>query len=95
MHTTSDCLLPTLPERLARVRGDLAMGLPCMLTHGSARFVVVAVETVSKARFDALCQRCDVPELILTVQRAQAIMHAAGDITDPVVRLQPPAPAGQ
>jgi len=92
MHITSDCLLPTLPERLARARGDLAMGLPCLLTHNGARAVVVAVETLSQARFDALCQRFGMPELILTAQRAQAIIPAAA--TDPVVRLHPPAPAG-
>ncbi len=94
MHITSDCLLPTLPERLARARGDLAMGLPCLLSHGGARAVVVAVETLSQARFDALGQLFGVPELILTAQRAQAIMPTATDITDPVVRLQPPAQAG-
>lgn len=94
MHITSNCLLPTLPERLARARGDLAMGLPCLLTHQRDSAIVVAVETLSQARFDALCQRFGVPELILSAQRAQAIMPATGDITDPVVRLQPPAPAG-
>ncbi|PJI84434.1 GTP cyclohydrolase II [Yoonia maricola] len=94
MHIKSDCLLPTLPERLARARGDLAMGLPCLLTHHGNRAVVVAVETLSQARFDALCQRFDTPELILTAQRAQAIMPTTLDISDPVVRLQPPAPAG-
>ena len=94
MHTTSDCLLPTLPERLARARGDLAMGLSCLLTHEGARAVIVAVETLSQARFDALCQRFGTPELILTAQRAQAIMPVAVEIKEPLVRLQPPAPAG-
>lgn len=93
MHISPDCLLPTVPERLARARGDLAMGLPCLLTHRGARAVVVAVETLSQARFDALCQRFGTPELILTAQRAQAIMPM-GDLSDPLVRLHPPASAG-
>lgn len=94
MLITSDCLLPTLSERLAQARSDLAMGLPCLLTHEGNRVVVVAVETVPQARFDALCQRFGPPELILTAQRARAIMPTADDIEDPLVRLHPPASAG-
>ncbi|MBM7069776.1 GTP cyclohydrolase II [Actibacterium sp. 188UL27-1] len=94
MPTTSDCLLPTLAERLARARSDLAMGLPCLLTHQGNRAVIIAVEPLSQARFEALQQRLGTPELILTAQRAQAIMPAVGDIDDPLVRLHPPASAG-
>lgn len=94
MHITPDCLLPTLPERLARARGDLALGLPCLLRHEGTRAVAAAVETLSPARFDALYQRFGTPELVLTAQRAQWIMPAAVETGDPLVRLQPPAPAG-
>ena len=94
MRMKSDCLLPTLPERLSRARSDLALGLPCLLTHQGDRAVVVAVETLSQGRFDALCQRFGGPEMVLTAKRAQAIMPTIFDINDTVVRLQPPALSG-
>ncbi|MGB3408434.1 MAG: GTP cyclohydrolase II RibA [Jannaschia sp.] len=94
MHDTSDCLLPTPAERLARARGDLAMGLPCLLTCHDVRAVVVAVETLSQARFDALCDRFGTPELVLTTRRAQAILPAPLETNDLLVRLHPPASAG-
>ncbi len=94
MDINIDSLLPTLTERLARARGDLSMGLPCLLTHDGTRAVVAAVETLSEARFDALCARFGRPELILTAKRAQALMPAADAMPGPVLRLQPPAQSG-
>lgn len=93
MQTLSQSLLPTLPERLARARGDLAMGLPCLLTHDGARAVIAAVETLSPPRFDALCDRFGAPELILTTRRTQAFVPASPDGGAAVVRLSPPAMA--
>jgi GTP cyclohydrolase II len=91
MRSPSDCLLPTLPERLARVMADLRMGLPCLLTHGADSAVVVVVETVTLDRFAALEGRFGRPELVLTAHRAQALMTSP--VADGPVRILPPAHA--
>ncbi|WP_341367956.1 GTP cyclohydrolase II [Yoonia sp. BS5-3] len=95
MQTNIDCLLPSMPERLARARGDLAMGLPALLTHDGARVLIVAIETLTQTRLDALRDMFGAPELLLTAKRGQAIMApaTAALISDDTVRVCPPADA--
>lgn len=89
----SHSLLPSPRERIARARGDLAMGLPCLVTHTGNRMVLAAAETLSQERFDALCYRFGTPHLLLTADRARAVVRSSVDFHGPVVRLHPPAPA--
>lgn len=91
MHNSSDCLLPTLPERLSRVMADLSMGLPCLLTQDGDSAVVVVVETITPERFTALVERFGKPELVLTAHRAEALMTSP--VVDGPVRILPPAHA--
>lgn len=87
-----DYLTPTLSERLVQVRGDIRMGLPCLLKHADTRAVMVAIETLTPERFGALQQRFGMPELIITSNRANAIKscgHCDGEYSGPV-RIQPP-----
>ena len=44
----------TLTERLARARGDLRMGVPVVLTEGTAAALVVATEALTLARLAQL-----------------------------------------
>lgn len=92
VNNASDCLLPTPQEQVARASGDVRMGLPCVMSHGSERTVMVAVETLSQARFDALQARFGTPELVITPQRAWAVMTpaAASDVAATPVRIRPP-----
>ena len=92
MHLSFDCLLPTTHELLARVHGDLRMGLPCQINDGATRAVMIAVETIADDRFDALRDRFGAPELVLTSNRAQAVMTpaAAADLPHGPVGIRPP-----
>ncbi len=94
MQPTSDCLLPTLRESFARVSGDLSMGLPCRLTDGSGSAIVLAIETATPERFDALQRRFGEPELVLTAHRARAVMTSSSDIAEDLVRILPPDGSG-
>ncbi len=92
MKNTPNCLEPMPHEQVARVVGDLRMGLPCLLQNGQDRVVVVATERVEQPRFDALSARFGKPEIVITEQRALAIMTpaaATGLATSPV-RICPP-----
>lgn len=93
MLTQSLMLNPT--ERMNRARGDLAMGLPCLLSNGSCTLLMVAIESTSQDRFDALHDELGAPELVITANRARAIMSAAAtaNLGDGPVRISPPASA--
>jgi GTP cyclohydrolase II len=71
-------LAPSIPERLARARGDLRMGVPVVLTGGGFAAVVVAVEGLTAGRLAAL-RALGRPELALTLHRAHALKVAAYD----------------
>jgi len=79
-------LAPNTPERLARARGDLRMGVPVVLTGGGRAAVVVAVEMLSEGRLAAMraLGRC---ELALTLHRAETLKARAydGDLARVVV----------
>lgn len=68
--------IPTATERLARARADLRMGVPVVLSEG---FVVLAVESLSKERFDYLFDVGSDPVLTITGWRAQTLKAAAYD----------------
>ena len=87
-----NCLVPTPRETMARVIGDLRMGLPCLVRRGDDRHVVIAVEALGRDRFDALIARFGTPELVLTPKRASAVMTpaAASNVGAAPVRIRPP-----
>jgi GTP cyclohydrolase II len=92
MPSLASALAPTPAERLTRIRSDLRMGLPCLITQGDQQAVIVAVETVSQDRLDGLCDLFGAPELVLTSNRARAIMTpaASADLALDPVRIRPP-----
>lgn len=85
-------LLPTVSERVNRARGDIAMGMPCLLKNGDTTSLMVALETISAARFAALSDAFGASELIITANRARAVLSdaAAVVVTDDPVRILPP-----
>lgn len=92
MKDTPNCLVPTPREHIARAVGDLRMGLPCLLRKGDARVIAVAIETVGPARFGALQVMFGTPEMVMTVERALAVMTpaAASNAAATPVRIRPP-----
>ena len=90
--TLNDSLLPTAAERVNRVRSDLSMGLPCILSHDTGRAVLVPLETVSASRFQALQDGLGKPEFVISAKRAQVVMTpvAAVNLGDGPVRILPP-----
>lgn len=92
IENAANCLAPTTAEHVARATGDLRMGLPCLLRHAGDRHVAVAVETLGRDRFAALVARFGTPELVITPERAWAIMTpaAASDVAASPVRIRPP-----
>jgi GTP cyclohydrolase II len=88
-------LFLTTKERVNRVRSDLAMGMPCILTHAGKRALLVPLETVDVARFEALRQAFGAPELLITANRAHAVMTAAAaaNLGQGPVRIRPPRDA--
>ncbi len=65
-------LSPTGPERLARARSDLRVGLPVVVRDGATRALVAGAETVSAERLSALCEGGGA-ELALTHRRAETL----------------------
>jgi GTP cyclohydrolase II len=95
MCDASDCLKPTLQERLVQVRGDIRLGLPCLITHEGTAAVMVAIETLTPERFGALQQRFGDASLVISANRAQAFeaSSAAHSLHSGPVRIQPPEQA--
>ncbi len=92
MPSLASRLAPSPAESLTRVRSDLRMGLPCVMTHGPTQAVVVAVETLTPERLEALRDLFGAHELVLTAKRARAVMTpaASADLTGEPVRIRPP-----
>ena len=67
-------LIPTLPERIARARADLRMGLPVQI----GGWLAAAVETLSPERLAAL-RDFGAPVLVLTERRAETLKARAYD----------------
>lgn len=71
-------LFPTLTETLARARADLRMGLPVVLTEGTAGALAIAVEALTQDRLADL-RALGAPELALTSWRAETLKARAYD----------------
>ena len=69
-------LLPDITELLARARADLRMGVPVVLSDG---LVVLAIETLTQARFDDVCALGPRPVLAITGWRARTLKARAYD----------------
>lgn len=92
MTDFTQSLLPTAAERVSRVCTDLRLNLPSIVSDDGTSAVIVAIESLSQDRLDALRGLFGAPELILTANRARAVMaptQAKDVIADPV-RIQPP-----
>ena len=82
-------------ERVNRVRSDLSMGLPCILTHADNQALMVPLETVTETKFSALKELLGTPELVISANRARAVMTvaAAANLADGPVRICQPVGA--
>ncbi len=83
----ASALAPRAVERLARLRGDLRLGLPAVLVDGPDAALIGWVETLTEERLAALTAM-GAPELALTRHRAAALTRAAlpgGDVLRLVV----------
>ena len=69
----SACLAPSPLERAMRLKGDMRMGLPVLVTHDGQACLVVAVETLSPERHDAIIASGAGAGLVLTTRRAAAL----------------------
>ena len=85
-------LSPSIDETLARARADLAMGVPVVLTANGTGVLVMAAETASAARLDAL-RDLGAPVLAITARRAETLKARAYD--GDLARLELPADAGR
>jgi len=77
----------SIPERLARARGDLRMGVPVMLTGRDGSALVVAVEGLGAVRLADL-RRLGQPVLAITARRAETLKARAYD--GDLARIVPP-----
>ena len=66
-------LAPSPLERVTRLKGDMRMGLPVLVTHEAESCLVVAVETLSQERHDAIIACGTGAGLVLTTNRAGAL----------------------
>jgi GTP cyclohydrolase II len=86
-------LAPTGLERLMRLRGDVRLGLPVILTGDGVACLVVPVETLSSERHAALLSGDNPAEVALT--RHRAAMLGLSDLPDAdVVSIPLPVQAG-
>lgn len=86
-------LAPTALERLMRLRGDVRLGLPVILTGDGVACLVVPVETLNSERHAALLSGDNPAEVALT--RHRAAMLGLSDLPDAdVVSIPLPAQAG-
>ncbi len=95
MSFVPQSLFPTTAERVSRACGDLRLGLPCLVSDGGARAVMVAIEPLTQERLEALRGLFGVPELVLTGNRARAVMAPvqSADLGEGPVRIHPPKQA--
>lgn len=69
----SSPLAPGVTARVMRVKGDVRLGVPVVLTHADDAALVVAVEGLSAERFSALMSIGGRPQVALTRHRAAAL----------------------
>jgi GTP cyclohydrolase II len=82
-------LAPDIPERIARARADLRMGVPVVLQAGDDRLLALAVETLSAERLAALRELS--PVLVITQRRAETLRARVYD--GDLARIELPATA--
>ena len=80
----------TLPEEIARARGDLRMGVGVVLVVDGQCFLAMSAETLIPSRF-ALVQASGRPVLALTARRAETLKARAYD--GDLARIQVPRDA--
>lgn len=80
----------SIPERLARARGDLRMGVPVVLCGAAGAALVVAVEALDAARLADL-RDLGAPVLAITSRRAETLKARAYD--GDLARIIPPGEA--
>ncbi|MFN3208315.1 MAG: GTP cyclohydrolase II [Roseovarius sp.] len=99
MSQVPQILIPTVAERMSRAIGDLRLGLPCVVGDDAGPagscIVAVAVEPLTQERLDGLRALFGAPELVLTGNRARAVMAPvqSADIAGSLVRIYPPKQA--
>ena len=70
---SSSALAPGLTARVMRVKGDLRLGVPVVLTDGRDAALVVALEVLTAERFAAFESFGAAPEIALTRHRASVL----------------------
>jgi GTP cyclohydrolase II len=84
---------PNALERLMRLKGDLRLGLPVIITGDGTACLVVALETLGQERHHAIMAGAKAAQLILTRNRAVALNIADLPQSD-VVALHLPLQTG-
>jgi GTP cyclohydrolase II len=82
---------PDITERLARARADLRMGVPVVL-EGEGGAVMLAAETLDRARLADLRATAGLPVLAITARRAETLKAIAYD--GDLARIALPPEAG-
>ncbi len=83
---------PTLPERLARARADLRMGVPVVIAGGGRAVLAVAAETLGAARLARMKAMGGTLALAVTARRAETLKARAYD--GDLARILVPVDAG-
>ncbi|MCP5088550.1 MAG: GTP cyclohydrolase II [Rhodobacteraceae bacterium] len=78
-------------EQIARMRGDLRMGVPVVITAGSQVWLAVAVETLTAERLQQMRDKNTALEIALTDRRAETLAAPAYD--GDMVRIAVPSEA--
>jgi GTP cyclohydrolase II len=72
-------LVPDIVELLARARGDLRMGVPVVVSDGTASVLVLAAETLSQERLAGLREIAGTVVVAITARRAETLRARAYD----------------
>ncbi|MFK7940519.1 MAG: GTP cyclohydrolase II [Roseovarius sp.] len=86
------CLSPDITETLARARADLRMGVPVVMAGHDSAMLVIAAETLSAERLEAIRALPADPVLAITARRAETLKARAYD--GDLARVKVPRDAG-
>jgi GTP cyclohydrolase II len=89
-QAVADLLAPSFVERLMRLKGDLRLGLPVVLTAGADAALVVPLETIAADRFAAITSGAIACDIVLTRMRAAMLGFVSLPDTDVVLLPCPP-----
>lgn len=87
------CLAPDITETLARARADLRMGVPIVLADASTAMLMIAAETLSDDRLEAIRALPGDPVLAITARRAETLKARVYD--GDLARIKLPLDAGR